>query len=238
MQTVIYFLIAFWLLCIPAFGQATVSIQQADSLFAAGQQTEAALLYELAIADGQPATDAMLLKLAYVTEQERDIPRLLYYLQVYFDRHPTETVLQKMNAVARANNLTGYETDDLNYFLLSYKQYGFYVQLLLLALGLYIVGVAFLKSLRREPIPQRHKIVTLLFVLALVIFVNLPEGYQSGVTNQERVFLRDQPSAAAPVVAVMGRGHKVNILGSTDIYLRVYWKNHLYFVRKDNVWVI
>ena len=222
----------------PAFGQQTVPLHQADSLFAAGQQTEAALMYELEIANGQPATDAMLLKLAYVTEQERDIPRLLYYLQVYFDRNPTEAILQKMNTVARANNLTGYETDDLNYFLLSYKQYGFYAQLLLLLLGLYIVSVVFLKSLRNEFIPQRHKIVTLLYVLALLIFVNLPEGYQSGVTNQERVFLREQPSAAAPVVEIMGRGHKVNILGRTDIYLRVYWKNHLYFIRKDNVWVI
>lgn len=239
MQTAIYFLLGFWLLVAPVFGQQTApSLKQADSLFAAGQETDAALLYELAIANGQPATDAMLLKLAYVTEQERDIPRLLYYLQVYFDRHPTEAVLRKMNAVARTNNLTGYETDDLNYFLLSYKQYGFYVQLLLLLLALYIVGVAFLKSLRHEAIPQRHKVVTLLYVLALLIFVNLPEGYQSGVTNQDRVFLREQPSAAAPIVDVMGRGHKVNILGRTDIYLRVYWRNHLYFVRKDNVWVI
>ncbi len=239
MQTVLYFLVGFCLLLTPVFGQQTATtIKQADSLFVAGQETDAASVYELAIARGQPATDAMLLKLAYVTEQERDIPRLLYYLQVYFDRHPTEAVLRKMNAVARANNLTGYETDDLNYFLLSYKQYGFYGQLLLLLLGLYIVGVAFLKSLRHEPIPQRHKVVTLLYVLALLIFVNLPEGYQSGVTNQERVFLREQPSAAAPIVEVIGRGHKVNILGSTDIYLRVYWQNHLYFVRKDNVWVI
>jgi hypothetical protein len=238
MQTIICFLFGFWLLLSPVFGQTNVSLQEADSVFAAGNITDAALMYELAIANGQSATDAMLLKLAYITEQEGDIPRLLYYLQVYFNRHPTETVLQKMGTIARANNLTGYETDDLNYLWLSYKQYGFYLELLLLAFGIYVVSVAFLKSLRRAFIPKRHKIVTLLYLLVLLVFVNLPEGYQVGITNQDRVLLREQPSAAAPVAEIIGRGHKINVFGSTDIYLRIYWKNHLYFVRKDNVWII
>ncbi len=210
----------------------------ADSLFRAGAVADAAIHYESAIANGQPATDPMLLKLAYAYEQQHDIPRLLYYLEVYFERHPNEAVLRKLNDIARANGLVGYETDDLNYFYLFYKQYGIYLLLFGLGLGVYVVGVLLLKSGRQERAPQRYKWIILLYLIGLLLFANLPEGYQSGITSRDRVYLRSEPSAAAPVVDMIGRGHKVNILGSEDIWLRVFWNNRLYYLRRDAVWLI
>ncbi|WP_461055734.1 tetratricopeptide repeat protein [Spirosoma arcticum] len=214
------------------------ALRQADSLFATGNQANAAQLYETAIANGHTATDPMLLKLASAYEQQNDVPHLLYYLQVYFDRHPDDAVLRKMNEIARANNLNGYETDDLNYFYLFYRKYGTYVLLFLLIPGGYVFSVLMLKLVRKQAIDQRQKWVVLFYLLLLLLFVNLPEGVQSGIISRDRVLLRTDPSAAAPVSEVIGRGHKVNILGSTDIYLRVLWRNELYYIRRDNVWVI
>lgn len=213
-------------------------LRQADSLFATGNQAQAAQLYETVIAEGQTPTDAMLLKLASAYERQNDVPRLLYYLQVYFERHPDEAVLRKMNDIAQANNLGGYETDDLNYFYLFYKQYGVYVLLFLLIPAGYVFSVMLLKLLHKDFIPTRQKWVMFFYLITLLVFVNLPEGFQSGITSQERVLLRTNPSAAAPVVEVVGRGNKMNILGSQDIWLRVLWRNELYYVRRDNVWVI
>ncbi len=213
------------------------SLRRADSLFAAGRQTGAVALYEKAIANGYSATDAMLLKLAAAYEQREDWPRLLYYLQVYFDRHPDEAVLRKMNDIARANNLGGYETDDLNYFYLFYKQYSLYLLLFLLVPAGYGFGVLLVKQVRKQPIPQRQKWVMLFYLIGILLFANLP-GVRSGITSRDRVLLRTDPSAAAPVTEVIGRGHKLNILGSRDIYIRVLWRNELYYVRRDNVWVI
>ena len=214
------------------------TLRQADSLFTAGHQAGAAQLYEIAIANGHTATDPMLLKLASAYEQQSDVPHLLYYLQVYFDRHPDDAVLRKMNEIARANNLNGYETDDLNYFYLFYRKYGIYVLLFLLIPGGYVFSVLMLKLVRKQPVDRRQKWVMLLYLVLLLLFVNLPEGVQSGITSRDRVLLRTDPSAAAPVSEVIGRGHKVNILGSKDIYLRVLWRNELYYIRRDNVWVI
>lgn len=219
-------------------GWAQEVIKRADSLFAVGAYANAGALYQASMANGQVATDGMLLKLAYISEKNNDVPRLLYYLQVYFDRHPKEAILQKMNDIARVNGLNGYETDDLNYFYLFYKQYGIYLFLVLLVLGAYVFGVLLMKTYKREEIPARHKWVVLLYLFVLLLFVNLPEGYQSGIISRNRVFLRPEPSSAAPVAEVIGRGHKVNILGGTDIWLRVFWNDRLYFVRKDDVWVI
>ena len=227
------------LTAIPVAGADTRDmLRRADSVFAAGNETDAAQLYETAIADGHPATDPMLLKLASAYEQQNDVPHLLYYLQVYFDRHPDDAVLRKMNDIARANNLNGYETDDLNYFYLFYRKYGTYLLLFLLLPGGYIFSVLIVKLVRKQPVDQRQKWVMLLYLILLLLFVNLPEGVQSGITSHDRVLLRTDPSAAAPVNEVIGRGHKVNILGSKDIYLRVLWRNELYYIRRDNVWVI
>ena len=44
--------------------------------------------------------------------------------------------------------------------------------------------------------------------------------------------------AAAPVAEVIGQGHRLNILGNRDIYLRILWHNELYYVRRDNVRLI
>lgn len=213
-------------------------LRRADSLFAAGARTDAAKLYETALANGQPATDAMLLKLADAYERQNDVPKLLYYLQVYFSRHPDDAVLRKMNDIARANNLSGYETDDLNYFYLFYNKYGTYLLLFLLVPAGYVFGVLVLKGVRRQPVPIRQKWVLLLYLMALLLFVNLSDGIESGITSRDRVLLRTDPSAAAPVVEVIGRGHKLNILGGRDIYIRVLWHNAFYYVRRDNVWVI
>jgi hypothetical protein len=213
-------------------------ISQADSLFATGDQAHAAQLYEKVLAAGYEATNTMLLKLASAYEQQDNIPRLLYFLQVYLDRQPDDAVLHKMNDIARANNLAGYETDDLNYFFLFYRKYGIYILIFLLLPAGYVFTVLILKGLRRQPAPLRQKWVLFFYLLVLLAFVNLPASVQSGITNTDRVIIRTAPSAAAPVVDVIGQGHKVNILGSRDVYLRVLWHNKLYFVRRDNVWVI
>jgi len=219
-------------------GQSIPSLRQADSLFAAGNYTNAGRIFEQYIRKGYVPTDPMLLKLAYVWEKQGDTAQMLYYLQRYFDRRPNEAVLKKMNSVASEHNLRGYETDDLNYFYLFYKQYGLYVNLMLLLLGAYASGIFWIKYRRQEPIRRRHKLVVLLYLVGLLMLVNLPEGYQSGIVNRDQVLLRRDPSAAAPVADVIGRGHKVNIMGSQDVWLRVFWNNGLYYVRRDNVWVI
>lgn len=217
---------------------STDSLKRADSLFIAGDQINAARIYEMALAEGHTATDPMLLKLASTYEQQNDVPRLLYYLDVYFERHPDDVVLRRMNDIARANNLSGYETDDLNYFYLFYRKYGLYFLLFLLLPAGYVFTVLMLKLFRKQPVFRRQKWIFFAYLVLLLIFTNLPEGIQSGITSHDRVLLRTDPSAAAPVVDVIGRGHKLSILGTRDIYLRVLWHNNLYFIRRDNVWII
>ncbi|NID09193.1 SH3 domain-containing protein [Fibrivirga algicola] len=213
-------------------------VSTADSLYRVGDWADASRYYESAMVAGQPATDPMLLKMARTYEQQGDVAKVLYFLQVYFKRHPDEAVLRKMNDFARANSLTGYETSDLNYFYLFYRQYGVYLLLVMLLLGAYVFSVLLIKSMRHEATSARLKTLILIYFVVLLVFVNLPEGYEAGITNATQVYLRSEPSAAAPVEVTLGRGNKVNIVSSTDIWWRVFWNNKLYYVRKDTLWII
>jgi len=213
-------------------------VRRADSLFVAGDYPAAGQLFDQYRQSGQPLTDAMLLKLAYVNETQGRFAHLLYYLQLYYNRHPDEAVLRKMHDIATEHQLRGYETDDLNYFFLFFNQYGLYVTLILLLLGGYIFGVFWLKHRQGEAIQTNHKRIALLYLVGLLLLINLPERYQSGIVNSERVYLRRQPASAAPVAIIIGKGHKVNIFGSQDIWLRVYWNDGLYYIRRDQVWEI
>ncbi len=216
----------------------TALLGRADSLFAAGNQVEAAQLYEQVMASGYVPTDAMLLKLASANERQNKAPRLLYYLQLYFDHHPDDAVLRKMSEVAKANNLTGYEIDDLNYFYLFYRKYNLYVFLFLFIPAGYGFGVFWLKRRRQQVIPRRQKGTFIAYLLLLLVFINLPQRVQTGITSGDRVLFREAPSGAASVAEIVGRGNKMNIFGTKDIYLRVLWRNRIYYVRRDDVWVI
>ncbi len=216
----------------------TALLSRADSLFAAGNQAEAAPLYEQVMAGGYAPTDAMLLKLASANERQNNAPRLLYYLQLYFDHHPNDAVLRKMSEVAQANNLTGYEIDDLNYFYLFYRKYNLYVFLFLFIPAGYGFGVFLLKRRRQQGISGRQKGTFIAYLFLLLIFINLPKRIQTGITSGDRVLLRVKPSGAASVAEIVGRGNKMNIFGTKDIYLRVLWRNQIYYVRRDEVWVI
>jgi len=229
------------LLCLLLPGRVwgqTALLTRADSLFAAGNQAEAAQLYEKVIAGGYAPTDAILLKLASANERQNDAPRLLYFLQLYFDSHPDDAVLRKMGEVAQANNLSGYEIDDLNYFYLFYRKYNLYVFLLLFIPAGYGFVVFWLKRRRQQIISGRQKGTFVAYLLLLLVFINLPQRIQMGITSGDRVLLRAEPSGAASVAEIVGRGNKMNIFGTKDIYLRVLWRNQIYYVRRDEVWVI
>jgi len=223
----------FW----PIPGQATV-LGRADSLFAAGRQTEAAQLYERALAGGQSPTDGMLLKLASAYEKQNNVPRLLYYLQLYSDQHPDDAVLRKMSEVAQTENLSGYEIDDLNYFYLFYRKYNLYVFLFLFLPAGYGFVMVWIRKSRKQSTTVRQQGVIVAYLLVLLVFINLPQRVQSGIVKSPRVLLREDPSGAAPVADIVGRGNKVIIFGTKDIYLRVLWHNRIYYVRRDEVWVV
>jgi hypothetical protein len=65
--------------------------------------------------------------------------------------------------------------------------------------------------------------------------LNLPDKYHQGIINADHVILRKSPSAGAPVEYVINKGHRLNIIGGSDIWKRVFWEDQLLYVKQTDL---
>jgi hypothetical protein len=216
-------------------------LPQADSLFLIGQYQPSAKLYEKYL--NQIGTTAYVptvvyYKLAYAAEQRNDYARALYYLSVIYGRSPRQSVLNQLSEIAAAQQLSGYESDDLGFVIIFFRRYALYFILFLLIVGIYAYGVLIYKKSQGQYIRQRHKWIVSLYLTGLLLLLHLPEAYQIAIVNQEKAYLRQAPSSAAPVQSIILKGNKVNVLSSQDEWLRIWWNKQVFFIRKRDVWVV
>jgi hypothetical protein len=212
--------------------------KKADSLFNDKKYEEAALLYENLLVNHKVNKPVTHLKLAYIYEKFADNPKTLFHLYNYYNLKPEDKVFEKMNKLAFDNNYEGYERSDVNFLLMLYKQFYNYIIILFLAIGVYIFTVLINKKIKFEYIATKQKIVTSLYLILLLLFINLPKAYSIGIVNNEKVYLRDNPTAAAKVLGVITKGNKLNVLGNEDIWLKILWKKKFYYVKESDVFVV
>ncbi len=207
----------------------------ADSLFEGGKYTEAFGMYEEILKKVGAYSPQMLLKMAYVREGLEDHAGALYYLNLYHRHNPDEKTLLKMASLADEKQLKGYRYDDRAYFFFLLNKHRTAIILGLLAFAAIFPLAVF--QIRRKggqaiPIAVFQTVITALIVF--VVFVG-PEKPQ-GIINNATVFLMDSPSAGGKLLATVGKGHKVDILGQEDIWYRIRWEGTEAYIRKHNVW--
>ncbi|WP_229208686.1 SH3 domain-containing protein [Dyadobacter luticola] len=187
---------------------------------------------------GEKNSPNLLLKLAFLSEKTNNYTDCLFYLSKLALTNPSRRLFEKMDKLAQEQNLTGYEFDDYNYFIIFYRRYGDYIPILLLTLGTYIVVIMVTKARRMEPILQIHKISIVVYLLLLLGILNIPSLYRTCIIVNENTFLREEPSSSSSVVERVGKGHKLTIVGSVDHWNRVIWGNKIVYIRKSDLWNI
>ncbi|MCF0050649.1 SH3 domain-containing protein [Dyadobacter chenwenxiniae] len=210
----------------------------ADSLFAMARYPESLVLYKKNFSEDEKNNQSLLLKLAFLAEKTNNYTDCLFYLSKVALTNPSRRLFEKMDKLAAEQNLTGYEFDDYNYFIIFYRRYGDYIPILLLTLGTYIVVIMVTKVRRGEPILQIHKVSIVVYLLVLLGILNVPSLYRTCIIVNENTFLRDEPSSAAAVIDRVGKGHKLTIVGSVDHWNRVIWNNQIVYIRKSDLWNI
>jgi tetratricopeptide (TPR) repeat protein len=236
--------IYFFFLIILYFSQCVHSQQNrseinlADKYFEGKEYSKAKTIYNNFILEKVNIEKNSLLKLAFIYEKENDFVRSLYYLNLYFNKNPSEKVLVKMNEIASNNNLEGYELSDFYLILLLFKQYSFYIYLILVSVGLYVTIIFIIKKFKNQNIERKQKFVLLFYLIGLLGILNLPKIYKQGIVHENSANLRIDPSAASPVFQKIKEGTRLNIIGSEDVWLRVLQSNKIYYINKANVWVI
>jgi hypothetical protein len=236
-----YRILAFAMLISFSTSAQTIDLHQVDSLFMNGKQAESEILYEKYL---EQSTNKTLIplpiyyKLALINEKENDYARALYYLSMIYNRQPRQNILNKITEIAANHNLTGYEVDDFSFVFLFFRKYSLYFTLFLLVVGMYAFGVLVQKRRYNESIRSRHKWVVIVYLMALLLLLNLPDSYQIAIINKGPAHLREAPSSAAPVKWSIAKGNKVTVIGEHDEWLRIWWEQQPLYVRKLDVWAV
>jgi hypothetical protein len=227
----------FIVLCPSMTGLAQVSgyrLQQADSLFVEKRYTQSFDRYT-EILKNREYTPAMLLKMAYIQEGLDHIGKALYYLNLYYLVTQDQTALTKMEELASKHNLEGYKATDTDRFLGWYHDYHFFVTGALGAILIFLVSLTFYRKTRLKRRPVGSFITLILLLLVFFVHVNYGEIISTGIVADPNTYVMSGPSAGASVVEIVDAGHRVEVIGKKDVWLKIRWNGDVAYVKENHL---
>jgi hypothetical protein len=208
-------------------------LRQADSLFLAKQYTQSLELYQTMFDQGQ-YTPAMLLKMAFIEEGLNETGRALYHLNLYYKATNDKTALEKMELLATKYNLEGYEQTDAGIALSYYHDYRTEISIALAALLFLTASGAFFQK-RKKSKPIALSILMILWITVLGIHLNFGEAINNGIISHPQTYAMSGPSAGAPVAAILNAGHRVEVIGKKDVWLKIRWDGETVYIKEGNI---
>jgi hypothetical protein len=220
---------------VQAFSQTSSHrLRTADSLFQAKRYTQSFDHYEQMLKQNQ-FTPAMLLKMAFIKEGLLQIGQSMYYLNLYFIATHDETALDKMNELATKYNLEGYDASETDKLLTIYYDNYNYISLAVLALIIFALALTFYTRIRLKRKPIVSFILVAFFGATIFIHLFYGERLQTGIITNASTYLMTGPSSAASVVEIINDGHKVEVIGQKDVWLKIKWAGDVAYVKRSTV---
>lgn len=237
MQNILKKFISFLLLFISTASFAAPSdiLQQADSLFNEKKFVQAFDKYEQLLLNENMASPAMLLRMAYIKEGLGQVDEALYYLNMYYLSTTDRRVLEKMEALAEDNDLKGYDAGDFEYFISYYYKYYQEISWVLVAFTFLAFSLIIYRKRRGISRPLAPGIFFILMIGLLYYQVNFGKTYNKGIINFENSYLMSGPSAGAKVVDIVTPGHRVSVLGHTDVWTKIDWEGETAYIKQKNI---
>jgi len=206
----------------------------ADSLYQAKLYTQSFDQYQEILAQKQ-YTPAMLLKMAYIQEGLGNIGNAMYYLNLYFKVSNDKAALSKMEELAYKFKLDGYETSDADHFMTFYQDYFHYVSIALAALAILFLSMEFYTRVRLKTRPAITGGFLIIFLIAFFVHINFGERARVGIISNPNTYVMDGPSPGATLITVASDGHRVQIAGKKDIWLKIKWNGRIAYIRENSL---
>lgn len=176
----------------------------------------------------------MLLKMAYIQEGLGRIGPSLYYLNLYYLATDDDQAQAKIESVAQKNRLEGYaETSSSRFNAVIHENYG-KIAALLASVSVLLVAWMFFDKVRRQRRPV-GSFIALIVVLGALFAAGYFSQLHQGIIATPATYLMSGPSAGSSVVGIVGEGHKVQILGHEDVWLKVEWLDKEVYVKGTDV---
>lgn len=207
----------------------------ADSLFAGKRYTQSFQLYEEILRDDNLSSTAMLMKMAYIKEGLNNPAEALYYLNLYYLKTSDKDVLQKMEALAEDKGLRGYDFNDFEFFKTIFYRYYSYLIYFLFALAFLLLVVSYHQKFRRHKTPVVPALGMVIVLVLLFYTLNFSLTYNRGIVIQNQTYLMQGPSAGAEVLAIVDKGHRLEIKGEEDVWIRTTWDNQTVYIKNNKL---
>ncbi len=209
-------------------------IDHADSLFNAGKFTESFRVYESVLEDGNYSTE-MLIRMAYIKEGLGDYSNALYFLNLYYDKTSDKRVWSKMQELAKEHELKGYNYGDVDFLVNFYRQFRQYILLALAFLSLALMVGILRNRMPNKPRPVSIGIVNLMVLLALFALFNYSTPSPKGIIIGNDTYLMSGPSSGSEVLDILQKGHRVDVIGKYEFWVKIIWEGKEVFIRKYKV---
>lgn len=211
------------------------SIKRADSLFSHKKYTESYKVYEQILKDQGLYSPGMLLKMAYIKEGLGDYTMALYFLNLYYEKTSNKETLLKMKQIASKYELSGYNFADNEYLLgLFSLNKPYFISGVVLCL-LFVWAYFIHKATKLKKISWSAFIVLIFLSLLAFYFTNFKQENPKGLIINNHSYLMEAPSAGANLIEVIKKGHRVELLGTNDIWVKIKWKGQQAYLRQNHI---
>ncbi len=218
-----------------AFSQtSSFRLRTADSLFQAKRYTQSFEHYEIILSQNQ-YTPAMLLKMAYIQEGLLHTGQAMYYLNLYYLSTNDKTALEKMDELATKFNLEGYEPSESEGFLSFYRDYHLMISISLAALMILFLSIAFYTRTHLHRKPVVSFVFVIFCTLALASHFIFGEVQETGIITTPVTYVMSGPSAGANVVEIIDDGHRVELIGQSDVWMKIKWNGNTAYIKQNSI---
>lgn len=193
---------------------------RADSLFTQKRYIQSLELYQKLFEDHR-YTPAMLLRMAYVEEGLNNVSRSAYYLNLYYLATQDEDALVKLEELAIKNRLEGYVTDEIDGLRSFYLTHQELITYVLLGIAILALAIALTQRLAMKNKPV-GEFVTLCIITALfILHISQQTMGAKAIIAKDNTYMMNGPSAGASVLAIVRDGHRVEVMGTKDVWTKV-----------------
>lgn len=218
-----------------AFGEENIELKKADSLFQAQKYTEAFAIYEDILSTGN-ATSAMLLKMAFIQDASDRYTDALYYLDLYYRVSADRLAVGKIEEIADEHQLSGYRYNDSHYFIALYGKFKLQIVILLFSISILL----FAYVMRKTKVGEKPYVASFFQVLSLVLLILISNFRPSSnaIITSDQTLLRSGPSAGAEPIEMISKGHKVKVVGQSEVWTIILWGGEEVFIRNSRLKLI
>lgn len=202
--------------------------QTADSLFAQQKFLEAQKQYDSLYWQMGISSPAMLLKMAYISEGLHHTPEALYYLTQYSYRHPSSRLTEKIQSMASAEKISGYDE-------LSPGRYLHFLHLyeMPLLIGLCLLAALFTSLFFWKK--QKGWLVGTLCTIATIAILNNLTWPQYGIVWEGKTLLMEAPSSGSKVIATLPKGERIMLFGHKDVWRKAEAGNKKGYLKSSQI---